>query len=731
MAEYYDTYTGIAKDSIAALIAKRHLPFLHLQIDLWSTPVTREDALGVYVTYLDENMNAQAHLLAARHVRPTPELKTKGADLLLMYLEDVAKQYNFDLLQHVFSMTTDAGGNIRRLAEKLLDRRARISAIEQLLAGEIVESDEEDEEGEMGVAAARRAAERKALEDEQAALEELVAVGDKVYWMWCKCHQAHLACVDAAGVDLMDSKRAPTNPEMQKLVLELVDFVNAVNSRTGLKIAYEATLLAEAGRKEKMRTVVKQRWGSLAELLRRVLKNLKAIKSACAGVGVSCPFGNKKAELQEVYSIIAPVANYIQRAQASMARTRRPVIVASHFDLVGLRNGALNKDQPLGLLDAETGAALMEEVEVQVDGEKTNQRRPITREHEQLSAVAQKVRELLAKGFDSRGLKAQYTHVEWYQRSADMAMVLYPPMASLDYICKLGAIYNASPAVVARIKADVKARVVEMLELHIKRERAAKTASVGPTRASACQPRVLKAFQKKATPKASASHYLALGLLPSRPAATTAEGCGRQQRSAAEEAHDIFEKYMKEATALDAEAFCAEYPPDHVNEYWKQRPDGPLKAVARCILGQGASSAPLENVFSTGRDFCSRRRSSLAPHLIEMLLVCALMRRFVSLTPDDVNEIPKEDIQQHLPGRFTREELITDLKAFGDHLMRLAKEAEGEEGEEWEWDDGNMDDRLDLMAPWSSLAEWGVEDLDLDRIDEEELGLGGPLSTGN
>ena len=42
-----------------------------------------------------------------------------------------------------------------------------------------------------------------------------------------------------------------------------------------------------------------------------------------------------------------------------------------------------------------------------------------------------------------------------------------------------------------------------------------------------------------------------------------------------------------------------------------------------------------------------------------------------------------------------------------------------------------MDDRLDLMAPWSSMAEWGVEDLDLDRIDEEELGLGGPLSTGN
>ena len=56
-----------------------------------------------------------------------------------------------------------------------------------------------------------------------------------------------------------------------------------------------------------MRTVVKQRWASLAELLRLLLNNLKAIKSACAGVGVSCPFGNKKAELQEVAGAVGDV----------------------------------------------------------------------------------------------------------------------------------------------------------------------------------------------------------------------------------------------------------------------------------------------------------------------------------------------------------------------------------------------------------------------------------------
>ena len=80
--------------------------------------------------------------------------------------------------------------------------------------------------------------------------------------------------VDAAGVDLSESKKQPTNPIMQKLVLDLLEFVNAVNSRTTFKIAYEAALLASVGRKEKMRTVVKQRWAALAALLGRVLKNL-------------------------------------------------------------------------------------------------------------------------------------------------------------------------------------------------------------------------------------------------------------------------------------------------------------------------------------------------------------------------------------------------------------------------------------------------------------------------
>lgn len=726
----------MAKDGIAKLLERQHVPSLHLQIDLWSAPFTREDMLGVYVSYLDEDMRAVGHLLAARHVRPTPELHQKCAELILMFLEDVAAQYDFNVLQHVFSMTTDAGANIRRLAEKLLDRQQRIRAIDARLrevdeldadAADSDDSDmEEDEFGEAGGArTARRRAERARLEAERAWLVKLVGkVGRRVFWLWCKCHQAHLAVVDAAGVDLSESKKQPTNPIMQKLVLDLLEFVNAVNSRTTFKIAYEAALLASAGRKEKMRTVVKQRWAALAALLGRVLKNLKAVKAACRAARVACPFAEREAELHELYSVLRPVTKYLERAQASMARTRRPVIVSSHYDLVGLRFNQLNKEKPLTLLQPETDEPVVEAREVEVDGVRSQRQYVVARPHEDLSQVARAVRGVLAAGFDQRGLKAQYTEVEYPQRSADMAMFLYPPMAGLSYVGVLGGIYGADAGTVAGIKGGVKRRVVDMVALQIEGERAAEAEKAAAAGTMVRPPAVPLAFQKVVNPKGSASHYLGLGLLPDEAEPARTDGSGQQERSAAEEAEALVDEYVKKATALNPKVFVAEYPPDHVNDWWRGQPDNALKAVARAILGQAASSGPLENAFSTGRDVCSRRRSSLAPWRAEMLLVCACMRRYITLTPDDVDEIAADEIEQHLPCRFTREELITDLKEFGDHLMTMVHEASAAGGEEWEGEteEGCVDD-LGVFSAWSSLAAWGVDEFDLDLIAAEVDGL--------
>lgn len=728
LVEYYDTHTQFAKEAIAAAI-DGPIPSLHLQIDLWSTPVTREDMLGVYATFLDKDMDAHGVLLAARHFRPTPEMKQKGADLLLLYLEDIAEQFDFTLLQHVFSLTTDAGANIRKLATQLLDRNKRVQEIRRRLAlqaARVEDSDDSDDSGESDSEAEAAApaeqppdaAERAALEKELAALEELAALaGAKAFWTWCKCHQAHLTCVEAAGVDLLDSKKNNSNPAMQALVLELVDFVNAVNSRTNLKIAYEAALLAGAGRREKLRSVVKQRWASLAKLLRRVLRNMDAIKAACKEERKICAFLKKKALLLELYSIIQPVAAYIERSQASMARTRHPVVVAAHYDLIGLRRGVLNKNAPLMMLDPETEQPKVEEVEMDVDGEEEKETRFVTRTHAGLSAVAQQVRLVLAAGFDNRGLKAQYTVVEYDQRAADMAMFLYPPMASLGYIDIMGDLYEADLTDVMAMQTDVEEKVQGLVELAITRERRAKAAAGAAAAPAAARPSAgPKFFKGKPKPKASANHYLQLGLLPVQPMAPEL-GSG-EEKSAEQMAAEIVKKYKEAAARAVTEAggyaeFVKQYPPDHVHEWWKTQREGPLKAVARAVLGQAASSAPLENSFSTGADICTRRRSSLKPHRVEMLLVCGLMRRVVTLTPDEVNEIPVEEIEERLPGRFTRKSLITDLNAFGDELLGAL-----EVGEELPELSGA--EEMEIFQGWSSLAEWGAGDLDLDGVAEWE-----------
>lgn len=720
IVEYYSSYTRRAKDAIAMII-DQPLPSLHVQTDLWSVPVTRTDLLGFYITFLNKNMDAEAHLLAARHFLPTPTMKAKGAELLLLYAEDIAEQYGFSLHQHVFSFTTDAGSNIRKFASSSVDRSKRIKEIRAHLAelkerAEGVDSDDEFAEMEEEAAAALAD-----LEAELEAVAELLeALGPRPFWMWCKCHEAHLSCVDGTGIDIMDSKKTGSNPEMQDMVQQMVDFSNSVNSSTVLRMVFEAAQLADLGRTPKLRSVVKQRWASLAKLMKRIWQSLKPIEAAVREQKVDASqflFLAKegKALLLELYSIIKPVADYIERSQASMARTRRPVIVAAQWDLVGLRTGVLNVDEPLVIIDPDTDQPLKKKEK------KDGQVVEVVDEREQwrLSDVAQRVRRLLADGFDKRGLKAQYTTVEYYHRSADMAMFLYPAMADLSYIDDMVELYGVSSLTAISIKLDVERRVERMVELAIKRERKAKAAAASTTPAPAT--RIVNPFKRVPTPKASAAHFLKLGLLRKKGGAGARAAGGNQERDAAVVAREIVAQYKKDAAEAAAvpEAFVAECPPDHVNDWWKTQPEGPLKAVARAVLGQAASSAPLENSFSTGSDICTRRRAGLAPERVEMLLVNGLMRRIITLTPDDVEQIPEDEIDKHLPARFTRKELITDLEAFGKDLLRAAEEATGEE------DEGPLEfvEDLELLAPWSSLAAWGVGELDLDRIDAE-MGMG-------
>ena len=551
-------------------------------------------------------------------------------------------------------------------------------------------------------------------------------VGPKLFWEWCKCHQAHLACVDATGVNLQASKRSDAHSEAQELVLQLVTVINAIAKKANLKLAFEAAQQASVGKAQKLRSVVKQRWAAMATLLERVLIDLDAIKAACGKEDLPCPFGVKQTELVELYSLLKPIGLYITRSQASMAASGSPVCVAAQFELIGLRCGVLNEGRPLVILDPATAQPQEEEGGGKVE-----------RQHADLSSAAQQVRKLLAAGFDTRGLKAQYSDPRYRAQASDLAMFLYPPIApKMEYVDKMAKLYGAGRSA-SELKVNVELKVQELVELAIIGQRAAEAEaaaagnsaaagggasssaqSSGGSRRSAC-------FKPKA--KTSASRFLDMGLVSVGGTGGARARGAAEERSPYDEAVDIIKAYVRQAEELDAAAFMREYPPDHVHLWWKKQPEGPLKVVARAVLGQAASSAPLENAFSTGADIAVRRRSSLAPHRVEMLLVCMLMGRVVKLTPDDVKEIPAEEVEEQLPGRFTRAALITNLKAFGAEVLAEEDERAAAAGQEQQRE-LTGEEEMDMLQGWSSLADFAS--LDVDGIAEWEA-FWAPTREGN
>ena len=77
-------------------------------------------------------------------------------------------------------------------------------------------------------------------------------------------------------------------------------------------------MLAGKGQVQKLPSMVKQRWTSLPILLSRVLQHLDAIKATCGRAGFECSFWKQEQALVEIYSIVHPVANFINLCQASM-----------------------------------------------------------------------------------------------------------------------------------------------------------------------------------------------------------------------------------------------------------------------------------------------------------------------------------------------------------------------------------------------------------------------------
>ncbi|CAM9556615.1 unnamed protein product, partial [Ectocarpus sp. 6 AP-2014] len=154
----YAATTNQFKVEMAAEIAGGRL--LHLNLDLWVDKFSSLKYMGVRLFYVDRSWRLRSRLLAVRQFNPTTEMleSNRLSDLLQDYLKSVLEEYDLNVSM-IFSATSDAGSDVKRLCDVLLPG----------------------------------------------------------LWEWCVCHMLNCALVEAIGTHVDPQKSA--NPAARKVIV--------------------------------------------------------------------------------------------------------------------------------------------------------------------------------------------------------------------------------------------------------------------------------------------------------------------------------------------------------------------------------------------------------------------------------------------------------------------------------------------------------------------------------
>ncbi|CAN0082082.1 unnamed protein product, partial [Ectocarpus sp. 8 AP-2014] len=119
VVECYAATAARFKKEMATEVAG--VPCLHLSLELWVDKSSSLKYMGVRLFYVNYAWQLKSYLLAVRQFNPTPEtLKNERLSKLLeKYVFAVLEEFGVDA-SLLFSATSDAGGDVRRLCSVLL-----------------------------------------------------------------------------------------------------------------------------------------------------------------------------------------------------------------------------------------------------------------------------------------------------------------------------------------------------------------------------------------------------------------------------------------------------------------------------------------------------------------------------------------------------------------------------------------------------------------------------------
>ncbi|CAM9343248.1 unnamed protein product, partial [Ectocarpus fasciculatus] len=252
VVEYYSATAARFKAEMAAEVGG--VPRLHLSLDLWVDKSSSLKYMGVRLFYIDRNWQLKSRLLAVRQFNSTPEtLKNERlSELLEKYVAAVLEEFGVDA-SLLFSATSNAGGDVKRLCSVLLP-----------------------------------------------GLRE-----------WCVCHMLNDSLAKAIGTYVDPLK--PGDPAARHVIMAVKKAVERVRKSLATKAIFteEQVLHFSQCSHRKVVNTAPHRWSSVRGVLEATVANRAAIDGVCAEEGNDSPLSPYVDEIEELCSLIEPVAKLI------------------------------------------------------------------------------------------------------------------------------------------------------------------------------------------------------------------------------------------------------------------------------------------------------------------------------------------------------------------------------------------------------------------------------------
>ncbi|CAN0133135.1 unnamed protein product [Ectocarpus fasciculatus] len=471
-----------------------------------------------------------------------------------------------------------------------------------------------------------------------------------------------LNCVLVEAFGTNASRAACKNLAARRVIDAVKKVVEHLNKSTLMKARYDDIQVLLLGNSTKLVNAVPHRWISTCNVLEEILRSWQALeehyqKNEHEG---SFPLAQIKTEIEELYSLMKPIADLMKESQ----ETGVPTGLSTFIALVMLRADTLNVERALDVTVPR---------KVTTGGATSSATTTIVRPADSLQPVTKTTRAMLADALDKRFFNKRY--------NADVLAV--PPP---DYIFEMAACMSPSfhklpwlPAMCSsgeeaeRVGKLIKSKVVDLM-VKLAEGAGAGARNVtggGSSCASASAPPPSKRARGLFTTGAAerTKKLLKSGVFGGSKSTSSDEG--QKELTLKEVCQEEFDRFMARFVDTSVE----EYPMEELLDFWAgggQTLYPNMARAARILLSVPASSAVLERDFSTAGRLITEARSRLSAAYVEMVLFLNGNQQYIPL---EVPKLSKAQASEAVPARLSNPNKETESLSVGE----VAPDTDGDE----------------------------------------------------